>query len=197
MQHQPTNPWPQVVAKDAKVVALRQVRGKGAIKGAREDCSMRKRSKYRPGMVITDPLSLLRPASRSARDAVNLTFLTALHELSNGRDPGREEWRSLSDAINTVETLATKCRKLDENDVMPIVNAAIAGMVAASNRFKEGKGMRLDASGLEALREVVSIYGQCMDQLTEREMAVAQAVTQQRVNEIYRSNAKNIQVVCI
>ena len=139
---------------------------------------MRKRSKYRPGMVITDPLSLLRPASKERQDAVMLNFYTALHELTNGNHPGTEEWRSLSDCINTVETLATRLEKLDAAQVMPLVNTAIAGMVGAANRFKAGKGMRLDAAGLEALRDVVAVYGQCLSQLTEREMAVAQAETQ-------------------
>jgi hypothetical protein len=46
--------------------------------------------------------------------------------------------------------------------------------------------MRLDSAGLEALRDVVDIYGQCLSQLTEREMALAQQVTQRRVNEIYQ-----------
>jgi hypothetical protein len=157
---------------------------------------MRKRSKYRSGMVITDPLSLLRPASKERRDAVMLKFLTALHEMSCGRHPGTEEWRSLSDCINTVDTLATRLEKLDAADVMPLVNAAIAGMVAAANRFKAGKGMRLDSAGLEALRDVVDIYGQCLSQLTEREMAVAQAETQRRVNEIYQSK-ESAEVVCV
>jgi hypothetical protein len=157
---------------------------------------MKKRSKYRPKMVITDPLSLLRPASKEKRDAVMLKFLTALHEMSCGRHPGVEEWRSLSDCVNTTETLATRLEKLDPSEVMPTVNAAIEGMVAASNRFKAGKGMRLDAAGLAALRDVVSIYGQCLESLTEREMAVAQAETQRRVNEIYRRK-ESLEVVCV
>lgn len=156
---------------------------------------MRKRSRYRPRMVLTDPLSLLRPASKEQRDSVMLKFLTALHELSNGQDPGVEEWRSLSDCVNSVETLATRLEKLDAAEVMPIVNAAIAGMVAASNRFKAGKGMRLDAAGLDALRDVVDIYGQCLESLTEREMALAQQETQRRVNEILSGNHSQNHVV--
>jgi hypothetical protein len=164
---------------------------------------MRKRSSYRPRMVLTDPLSLLRPASKEQRDLVMLKFLTALHELSNGRDPGVEEWRALSDAINTVETLTIPPEDseekplLDPRKVMPTVNAAIAGMVAASNRFKAGKGMRLDAAGLDALRDVVSIYSQCLESLTERDMAVAQAETQRRVNEIYRRKEQGHEVVSL
>lgn len=157
---------------------------------------MKKRSKYKPRPVITDPLSFMRPASKERQDAVMLKFYTALHELTNGNHPGTEEWRSLSDCINTVETLATHLEKLDAHEVMPLVNAAIAGMVAAANRFKAGKGMRLDSAGLEALRDVVDIYGQCLSQLTEREMAVAQQVTQRRVNEIYRSK-EQAEVVCV
>jgi hypothetical protein len=93
---------------------------------------MKKRSKYKPRPVITDPLSFMRPASKDRQDAVMLSFYTALHELTNGNHPGTEEWRTLSDAINTTETLATHLEKLDAHEVMPLVNAAIAGMVAAA-----------------------------------------------------------------
>lgn len=157
----------------------------------------RKRSSYRPRPVLTDPLSLLRPASREARDGVMLRFLSALDAMARGSHPGEAEWRDLSDAINTVETLALTMKRLDAAEVMPVVNAAIASMVAAARRFQAGKGMRLDASGLQSLRDVVSIYGQCLELLTEREMAMAQAETQRRVNELLHARAPSHEVIAI
>lgn len=145
----------------------------------------RKRSSYRPKPIMSDPLSLMRPASKQRSDAIMLKFLSALQDICGGRDPGVEEWRALSDAINTVETLVSLGR-LEAGEVMPIVNAAIDGMVAATKRFRAGAGMRLDAAGICALREVVSIYGHCLERLTEREMAMAQAETERRVREIMR-----------
>jgi hypothetical protein len=157
----------------------------------------RKRSSYRPRPVLTDPLSLLRPADPARKGKVMLAFLTALDAMTNGQHPGEQEWRSLSDAVNTVETMALHLGKLDRAEVMPAVTAAIGGMVRAARRFDAGQGMRLDAEGLAALREVIDIYGQCLDGYTEREMAMAQAETQRRMNELLRNRKPSHQVVMV
>jgi hypothetical protein len=158
---------------------------------------MSARKRYRPRPVMTDPLSLLRPADPARRNAVILRFLTALDDMARGNHPGEAEWRDLSDAVNTVETLTLTLGKLAHAEVMPIVNQAIAGMVGAANRFKAGQGMRLDAAGLEALRTVIDIYRQCCEGLTEREMCMAQAETQRRVNELLRSKKPNREVIAV
>lgn len=147
---------------------------------------MRKRSKYRPRAVLTDPLLLLRPAPKADADAVMLRFFTALETITAGSHPGEAEWRDLADAINTVETLALTMHRLVPQEVMPTVNAAIAAMVGAANRYRAGGGMRVDGPGLVALREVVGIYGQCLDELTGREMAVAGQMTAARVRALQR-----------
>lgn len=157
----------------------------------------RKRSAYRPRTVISDPLSLMRPADPARRAAVMLRFLTALDAMARGDHPGDAEWRDLSDAINTLETLAVRLHKLSAAEVMPLVNAAIAAMVGAARRHQAGQGMRLDAAGLKALRDVVDVYGQCLDGLTEREMAVAQAETQRRVNQLLRARKPNSEVIAL
>ena len=124
-------------------------------------------------------------------------FLSSLDTMARGSHPGEEEWRSLSDACNTVETLALHLHKLDPAEVMPTVNAAIAAMVSAAKRFKAGQGMRLDAEGLEALRDVIDIYDQCLAGLTEREMSQAQAETQRRVNALLHARKPNAQVIAL
>lgn len=158
---------------------------------------MRKRSAYRPKPVISDPLSMLRPAAKADRDRVMGQFLSSLQTMVSGAHPGEEEWRSLSDSVNTVETLALQLGKLDAAEVMPTVTAAIAAMVAAANRFKAGQGMRLDAQGLQALRDVLAIYEQCLEGLTEREMALAQAETQRRMNALLRSKKPSAELIAL
>jgi hypothetical protein len=152
---------------------------------------MRKRSSYRPRTLMTDPLLLLKPAPKSERDAVMLRFLTALETVASGDHPGEQEWRDLADAVNTVETLALKLGKLVPDEVMPVVNAAIAAMVLASRRYLAGQGMRVDGPGLQALRDVVAIYGECMERLTGREMAVARYETIKRMEALLRRRASD------
>jgi len=158
---------------------------------------VRKRSRYKPKPVVANPLALMQPASTSRRDAVLLHFYTALEAMSRGDHPGESEWRTLSDAINSIETLALHMRKLVPAEVMPAVNSAIAAMVGAANRFKAGQGMRLDGAGLAALREVVGIYEQCLDGFTEHEMARAQAETQRRMSALLRSPVHSKEVVTL
>lgn len=158
---------------------------------------MRKRSSYRPKAVITNPLTILRPATKAEKDGVMLRFRSSLATLTTGRHPGELEWRDMSDAVNTVETLALRMGKLVPAEVMPDVNEAIASMVKAARRFQAGQGMRLDAAGLAALRSVLDVYEQCLDGLTAREMAVAQAETQRRVRALLRMHAVDAQVVQI
>ena len=70
-------------------------------------------------------------------------------------------------------------------------------LVGAANRFKAGKGMRLDALGLQALRDVVEVYRQCLVTLTEREMAQAQQETQRRVHALPRSPKPTHEVIAL
>lgn len=158
---------------------------------------MRKRSRYRPRAVISNPLTLIQPPTREQKAVVMLIFLTALDAMANGDHPGVEEWRSLSDAVNCIETLALHFGKLDPAEVMPVINRAIEGMVKASKRFKAGQGMRFDAAGLQALREVVDIYGQCLDGFTAHEMAQAQAETQRRINLLLADKNPRADVIAL
>lgn len=148
---------------------------------------MKKRKAYRPKPVMQNPLAALRPASKQQRDAIVGRFRSSLLTMTAGRHPGEQEWRDLSDAINTIETMTLGDHpKLIAAEVMPTVSAAIAGMVGAANRFKVGHGMRLDAAGIQALRDIIDVYEQCVEGLTEREMAMAQAETARRVSWLMR-----------
>lgn len=159
---------------------------------------MRKRNHRRqPRAVMTDPLALLRPAPREKAQPVMLIFAAALDNLARGERPDEVDWRRLADAINSVETLAMHMGKLVPAEVMPTVCAAIAAMVDAVKRFKAGQVMRVDGAGLQALRDVVDIYGQCLDELTEREMSVAQQLTQDRVNALLHSDTPGDEVISL
>ncbi len=156
---------------------------------------MRKRSSYRPRPVMLNPLASMRPVSAARRDAVMAQFWLALSNMVSGTNPGVDDWRDLSDCLNTIETMALGMHKLRPDEVMPDINAAIGGMVRAKDRYQAGKGMRLDAEGIIAIRTVIDYYGQCLEGFTEREMSMAQAETQARVNALLNGPRKAGQVV--
>ena len=157
--------------------------------------SRRPRRRSRP--VLTDPLSLLRPVAVAERERVMARFRSSLETMARGSSPTEEEWRDLSDVCNTLETLTLIQRKLAIDEVMPSVRSAVDAMVAAAKRYREGKGLRLDGPGLEAMREVLAIYEQCLEGFTEREMALAQQETQRRINALLRSKNPSSEVICI
>lgn len=158
---------------------------------------MRKRSTYRPRPVNLNPLGFLQPATAEQCASLMGRFLTALDAMARGEHPGEAEWRDLSDAVNTVETMALHLRMLDAAEVMPTVNAAIAGMVEAARRHQAGQRMGLNGAGLQALRDIVGIYEQCLNGYTAHEMAKAQAETQRRFNEILRGKRDERTVVAL
>lgn len=143
--------------------------------------SKKPRKAYVAKFVDPDPLARLRKATPAERAKIMTRFYSALHEVTNGAAPDRPEWRDLSDAINTVETLALALRKLVPAEVMPTINAAIEGMVFAAQRLNAGQPMRLSGRGIQALRDVLAIYDQCLLELTYAEMAHAQAETERRL----------------
>lgn len=158
---------------------------------------MRKRSTYRPKPVLVNPLAAMAPAPQAERERLMARFRSALESIARGAHPGEGDWRDLSDAINTVETLALHLHKLVPAEVMPTINAAVAAMVGAARRFQTGHGMRVDGPGLEALRDVLGFYEQCLEGLTEREMALAQAETQRRVNALLHARKPSADVIAL
>lgn len=147
---------------------------------------MSKRKAYRPRPLVANPLTMHRPASKTDADRMLLRFYTALEHMERGEHPGPIEWRDLSDALNIVETLALRMNRLSRDEVMPIVNAAIAAMVGAARSHEAGQGARIDAAGARAVRDVLEIYGQCLEELPSFDMASAHALTQTRKRAHYR-----------
>ena len=104
----------------------------------------------------------------------------ALHELMHAPAPGNNCWRVISDAINLTETLvlhgeapithphtgkvvASHWRGCDGApveiaDASGLLQDAIAAMAKAGQRMLEGKPMRLDGPGIEAVREIVQEF---------------------------------------
>lgn len=158
---------------------------------------MRKRSTYRPKPVSLNPLGFMQPAPAADREAVMARFLTALDAMARGDHPGTAEWQDLSDAINTVETMALHLRMLDPAEVMPTVNAAIAAMVEAARRHQAGQRMGLSGPGLQTLRDVLAIYEQCLEGYTAHQMAKAQQETQRRLNTILHGHRDDRTVVAL
>lgn len=155
------------------------------------------RKAYRPRAYLLNPMAAFYPVPQSERDRLMTTFYSAVEAMTKGTHPGEEDWRQLADAINTIETMATHTGNLPPEGVMPAVDAAIAAMAAAARRYRAGQGMRLDAAGIQAIRTVLDLYGQCLEQLTEREMSAARSATEVRLRKIYDTRRGEENVVMV
>lgn len=155
---------------------------------------MKRRKVYRPKPVI-NPLTALSPMPKAKRDIVMGRFRSSLDTMARGSNPNAVEWRDMADLCNLVDTLALQMGRLIPEEVIPSVKAATESMKQAARRYRESDVMRLDAAGLEALRDVISIYEQCLEGLTQREIEQARAETERRVREIRRSKTRSAEVV--
>ena len=131
----------------------------------------------------------------------------ALHELMHAPTPSNDAWRVVSDAVNLLETLvlcgeapvtdattgktiASHWRGCDGNpveiaDASGLLADAIAAMAKAGERAFDGKPMRLDGPGLQAVRAVLEDYQTALECLPARTMVRCHRTTEKRIREIY------------
>lgn len=150
-------------------------------------------TKRQPQTRFRNPLARMMPLPKKTRDAFILRAYTALESLTSGKEADVEAWRDLADVINVTETLAVHLRKLDLQATV-YTQAANVAMKAAQARYKAGQALRLDGQGIEAVRACLSIYEQCLEQLTERQVEEA---FQRTAEEVRRLIAQGVEAVAL
>ena len=152
------------------------------------------RKAHRPREVM-NPLAFIRPASAADRHRITDRFASALEAMVRCSSPTAEEWRDLSDAINTVETMLLEGVLADE-EVRPLVVASIRAMAEAGTRHRAGHALRLSGDGVQAVREVIQVYAAAMEVLTEARMYQLQRLTERRVQAALAGRAlEGVEVV--
>jgi hypothetical protein len=156
---------------------------------------MRKRGKRKPRVVFNDPLAIFRPLAKEKRDAVMTRYLSALESVATGSAPTVEELKDLSDVINVCETLVQSMGRMDGKEVGPLVEEGVEAIVEAAGRYRAGKAIRMSGKGLEAVRVLIDIYGQCLERLSEQEMTMATEITCRRLEQIQRQRRPSADVI--
>lgn len=155
----------------------------------------KKRKAYRPKRVITDMMIFLRPTPPEKRQKKLLRCHTALQEIACGKQPGKDEWGELCDVVNVLETLTTHHKKLLADEVRPTLETATMSMMTACRRYNKGQGLRLDAPGLQAMRDALAMYTQVTEQLTEREIVTAELDTARIIANHARNPRPGVEVM--
>jgi len=119
-----------------------------------------------------------------------------LHALEMADNPTTEDWRVVSDAVNMLETLVVEMQVCE--DASGLLQDAIRGLAVAGQRNKrEGKPIRLDGPGIQAVRAVLASYAELLDLLPARTMYRCHRLTEQRIHDILagRKRPHDVEIV--
>jgi hypothetical protein len=119
-----------------------------------------------------------------------------LHALETADSPDTEDWRVVSDAVNMLETLVLDMQVCE--DASGLLQDAIRGLALAGQRHKrEGKPIRLDGPGIQAVRTVLANYAELLDVLPARTMIRCHRLTEKRIHAILdgRKQPHDVEVV--
>lgn len=114
-----------------------------------------------------------------------------LKSIETGDSPSPQDWRMCSDAVNIMETLVTHgvwkdCGGDDVQitDADRLIPDAIAGLAMAGKRSLDGKHIRLDGPGINAVRAILEDYETMLNHLSARSIIRAHRLTERRIQEI-------------
>ena len=119
-----------------------------------------------------------------------------LHSLEKVDDPSTEDWRVVSDAVNMLETLVVEM-KVCEDDSGLLMDAVRALAVAGQRHKREGKPIRLDGPGIQAVRAVLASYAELLEVLPARTMYRCHRLTEKRIHAILdgRTRPHDVEIV--
>ena len=106
-----------------------------------------------------------------------------LHAMVRGDSPKADDWRVVCDSVNLMETLVLNGMLSDADGTLPRAAQALAD---AAHRAGQGKGIRLDAPGMDAVRGVLEDYQFVLENLPHRVMLNTHRITEKRLLEIQR-----------
>lgn len=112
-----------------------------------------------------------------------------LHALETADNPSTEDWRVVSDAVNMLETLVVEMQLC--NDDSGLLADAVRALAVAGQRHKrEGKPIRLDGPGIQAVRSILANYAELLEVLPARTMYRCHRLTEQRIHDILDGRKK-------
>jgi mRNA-degrading endonuclease YafQ of YafQ-DinJ toxin-antitoxin module len=112
--------------------------------------------------------------------------LTRMYEGLNAMEtapaPTTDDWRVVSDAVNLMETLVVEMKVCE--DTGGLLMDAITALAVAGKRNMDGGTIRMDGSGIQAVRAILSDYADLLDVLSARTMIRCHRLTEKRLHEL-------------
>ena len=112
--------------------------------------------------------------------------LTRMYEGLNAMEtapaPTTDDWRVVSDAVNLMETLVVEMKVCE--DAGGLLMDAITALAVAGKRNMAGGTIRMDGSGIQAVRAILSDYSDLLDVLSARTMIRCHRLTEKRLHDL-------------
>ena len=115
-----------------------------------------------------------------------------LHSLELDSMPTKDDWSVCSDAVNLMETLIEQKHIVDPNNML---FDAMTALAEAGQRNLEGKPLRLDGAGIQAIRGVLEDYAMVLESLPARTMIHCHRLTEKRLQGILKGHKQAHDVV--
>jgi hypothetical protein len=114
-----------------------------------------------------------------------------LASIETADTPTTHDWSVCSDAVNLFEALVKmgSIRLCDGSvaevqDSRGLIMDAITALDMAGRRNMAGRNIRLDASGIQAVRSVLEDYADILEEIPHRTMIRCHRITERRLHEI-------------
>jgi hypothetical protein len=136
------------------------------------------------------------PLARGRRIEQLTRMWAGFDAMATAERPTTDDWRVCSDAVNLMESLVDLGYVEDGSKLL---DDAVAALARAGQRATEGKALRLDGPGRDAVRAVLLDYGSALELLPARAFIQCHRRTERRIREILagRGQAHDVEVVSL
>jgi hypothetical protein len=153
---------------------------------------LEKKMRKRPSSLYSLMDELMASATEPMPKTKQRYQLTRMYEglraMETAPEPTVDDWRVVSDAVNLMETLIYEMKICE--DTNGLLKDAMKALEGAGNRSINGKGIRLDANGITAVRSILEDYASIIDTLPHRTMVNCHRLTEKRLWAIIEGRRK-------
>ena len=117
------------------------------------------------------------PMPKASRNHTLMRVYSGLRSLERDADPSVDDWKAINEAAFLMETLVTMGICADSG----LLSEATIALTLAGCRKIEGKPLRLDAHGIQAVRGLLEDYKTVLEALPHRTMVQCHRATEKRL----------------
>lgn len=155
---------------------------------------MKKRSKYNPNKHARNPnaafdaINLSQPVKQDAKDRLDIAIRTALLAFTNGAAI-KSHFNTLA---STVDLCSMASKTMFENAYEAEIDAGREAMIRCRERFAHTQKLGLDGEGISAIKQVIEIHNELLNNVTGAEVLKFLKVRDQHIKSgnFYKGNGE-------